>query len=389
MATYELWLTNDRGRRLMPLNNLRTWAASKVVNGVGAFVGQLRPPADLATLQNYHYIERNIRPDWMVQVWYKARGPSRLFATYFLRKWGWSQDEGGEEVFALRGYEPNHLLTRRVVADYAETADHSLFATEYADDIMKTLVTDAIADATAPRLTVTAGTRAWGDLSVAADLSAGPQISIAVAFQRLLTLSGGGALASIAKAASKAGTEMYFRIAPHTLSSDAVTWQFRTQTGQPMTNRTSGALQVLFDADAGTLTDWSLTYDYSEEENYIYALGQGDESNRNVQQRYDAARYKASYWNRCEATAEARQAERDAAVQAAGDAALEEGRPRIQLTGTPVSRPGQEFLRHWGWGDKVVAAAKGKRFDAIVWSVTVGQDEDGKVEETARLKFDE
>ena len=143
---------------------------------------------------------------------------------------------------------------------------------------------------------------------------------------------------------------------------------------------------MIFDADAGTLADWSLSYDYSEEVNYVYALGRGDKADRNVQQRYDATRYKASYWGRCEGIAEARMMETDASVQAAGDAVLTEGRPRVRLVGTPVSRPGQEYGRHYEVGDKVLARAKGHTFDALVWSAVVSQDEDGRVSETTRLE---
>lgn len=382
MASYELWLTNDRGRRLMPLNNLRTWAASRIVNGVGAFSGVLRPPADLPSVQNYHYIERNIRKDWGVQVWRKARGPQHLWAVYFVTGWGWQQGDDGEEVFSLAGYDQNHLLTRRFVAAYADSAQAKM--TNYADDMMKAVVTDSLQDDAPP--TPTAGTRAWGDLTVQAPASAGPSLTLAFAWRPLLTLSGGGVLTQIADAAREAGTEVFYRLALTNVSTSGVRYEFRTFIGQPGYNRTSGPRKVTFDAAAGTLADWSLFYDYSEEVNYVYALGRGDKADRNVQQRYDAARMKASYWGRCEGIAEARMMELDAGVQAAGDGALTEGRPRARLVGTPVSRPGQAIGRHWGVGDRVIAVAKNQRFEAIVWSQIVSQDEDGKVSDTARLE---
>ena len=382
MATYELWLTNDRGRRLMPLNNLRTWAASRIINGVGAFSGVLRPPADLPSVQNYHYIERNIRKDWGVQVWRKARGPQHLWAVYFVTGWGWQQGDDGEEVFSLAGYDQNHLLTRRVVAAYADSAQAKM--TNYADDMMKAVVTDSLQDDAAP--TPTAGTRAWGDLTVQGNQSAGPSLTLAFAWRPLLTLSGGGVLTQIADAAREAGTEVFYRLALTNVSTSGVRYEFRTFIGQPGYNRTSGPRKVTFDADAGTLADWALEYDYAEEVNYVYALGRGDKADRNVQQRYDATRYKASYWGRCEGIAEARMMETDASVQAAGDAVLTEGRPHARLIGTPVSRPGQEYGRHYEVGDKVLARAKGHTFDALVWSAVVSQDEDGRVSEMARLE---
>jgi hypothetical protein len=217
-------------------------------------------------------------------------------------------------------------------------------------------------------------------------VSAGPSITVAFAWRPLLTLSGGGVLTQIADAAREAGTEVFFSVYGNPVSAAAIKYQFSTSVNFLRRDLTAGRGQVLFDADAGTLADWALDYDYAEEVNYVYALGQGDESNRNVQQRYDAARYKASYWGRCEGIAEARMLETDAGVQAAGDAALAEGRPRARLVGTPVSRLGQEYGRDYDVGDKVLARAKGKTFDALVWSAVVSQDEDGRVSETARLE---
>jgi len=385
MAQYELYLCNDRGRRLMPLTNLSSFAASLVINNTGAFSATLRPPATLATLQNYHYIERNIRKDWQVQVWFKTRGPWRLFAAYLVLDWGWGQSEDGGEVFSFGGYDINHLLTRRVVAAYAGST-HT-FMTDYADDMMKAVVTDSLEDDALP--VPTTGSRAWADLTVAANLSKGPSISKEFAWKQLLTLSGGGALEDIALPARQGGNPVYFRIVPNTISNSAVTWKFSTQTGQPLTDRTSGATQVVFDADKGTLVNWSLDYDYSEEVNAVYGLGPGTNETQNVRQVYDEPRTKGSYWGRCEGIAQASIQKIDAAIDAKANDVLSAGRPKVTLRGEPVSRQGQEFLRHWGWGDKVIARAKGKQFQALVWSVLVGQDEDGKVTESARLEFQE
>ena len=385
MAQYELYLCNDRGRRLMPLTNLRSFSAAKMVNATAGFSAVLRPPADLPTLQNYHYIERNIRKDWQVQVWFKSRGPWRLFAAYLVLDWGWGQSEDGEEVFSFGGYDMNHLLTRRVVAAYTGSAQ--TFMTDYADDMMKAVVTDSMEDDALP--VPTTGSRAWADLTVAADLSKGPSFSKGFSWNPLLTLSGSGALEDIALPARQGGNPVYFRIAPNTISTGATTWQFRTQTGQPLADRTSGATQVVFDADKGTLVNWSLDYDYSEEVNAVYGLGQGKDDLRMVRQVYDEPRTKSSYWGRCESSVEAQDQETEDGVDNIANGTLTAGRPRVTLRGEPVSRQGQAFMRHWGWGDKVIARAKGKQFQALVWSVVVSQDEDSKVTESARLEFQE
>ena len=69
----------------MPLNNLRTFSAAKVVNAVAPFSAVLKTPGKLREIRDYNYIQHNIRPDWTVQVWRKARGPFRLWNVYFER----------------------------------------------------------------------------------------------------------------------------------------------------------------------------------------------------------------------------------------------------------------------------------------------------------------
>ena len=383
MPHYELFLADDRGRRLMPLNNLHSFSASKVINTMGAFSGVLRAPTNTAQVQNYHYIERGIRRDWQVQVWRKARGPLALWNSYFVLKWGWTQDSQGEEVFSLGGYDQNHLLTRRIVAAYAASSEAEM--TDQADDMMKAVVTDSMEDTADP--TPTAGTRAWGDLSVAGDQANGPSLTLKFAWRKLLTLSGGGVLSQIARAAREKGTEVFFWIVPAPISTASVTYQFRTYTGQPGRDLTSGRGMVTFSAEDGTLANWALGYDYSEEENYIYGLGSSVEDSRIIKQVYDEARYKASYWARCEGTRDARNQDTDDGVEDAAYEELSEGRPRITLSGKPVSTFKQTFGRHYDVGDRVIAKAKSKQFDALVWSAAVGVREDGAAFENVRLEY--
>lgn len=381
-AIYDIVLCDDKGRRLMPLNNLRAFTASRIVNGVGAFSAALKAATDLPTLQKYHYIEKNIKPDWQIQVWRKARGPMKLWRSYFLLNWEWGQDENGEEIFSIGGYDTNHLLTRRHVVAYAGSAYAQM--DDYADDMMKVIVTQSLTDVIAP--TPTAGTRAWWRLTADNELGAGPNVKLAFAWEKLLTIYGGGVLPRIANASRELGTDLFFDVVASSISGTSVTYQFRTYTGQPGRNLTSGKSAVVFDAEAGTLSDWALSYDYSEEENYIYALGQGDEDDREVVQVYDATRYSRSYWGRCEGVADLRNLE-DTYLEDGGNDALAEGRPKVQLRGTPVSTKKQEFGRHYDVGDRALARAKGRQFEAIVSSAVVSLGEDGRITETARLEY--
>ena len=383
-AKYNLYLADDRGRRLMTLNNLASFSAGKEINSTAPFSGVLRKPANTAQVQNYHYIERGIRRDWQVQVWRKARGPEQLWNSYFLLRWGWGQNPQGEEVFSIGGEDQNHLLTRRVVAAKSTTEESQSNITDLADDMMKTVATDSMEDDADP--VPESGTRAWGDLSVANNTGKGPELTLGFSFRKLLTMAGGGVMSQISRAAREAGTEVYFWVVPSTISTSSVTYQFRTYIGQPGHDHTSGPSRVVFSADDGTLSNWFLGYDYTEAENAIYALGRGIEEDRTIVQQYDVARYKSSYWGRSEGKIDARNQEDDAIINEAREA-LCDGRPRISLDGKPVNTRGQTFGRHYDVGDKVIAKAKGREFQALVWSAEIGKRPNGESFEDVRLEI--
>jgi len=169
------------------------------------------------------------------------------------------------------------------------------------------------------------------------------------------------------------------------VTGSSLTLQFQTKINQPGQDVTSF---VLFDQARGNMREPSLEYDYSEEENYIYAAGQGEGAARNVQQGYDADRYNASIWNRCEGFADARNQTASNGVIAAGNSALEEGRPRIRFTAQPVDTAGTRFGIDWNFGDKVRSRYKNVEFDTIIRAVTISLDSNRKETIQARLDFE-
>ena len=365
---YEIWLTNDLGMRLMSLDDILWFNASRIASGIGFFEGGFKANFDTDL----------IKPDFMVQLWRAPQGGRlSLWRPFFIRKWRF-ETVGGEERLKVAGPCINALMRRRIVAAFSGSAQAE--KTDYADDMMKQIVTESIADGVAP--TPTAGTRVWADLSVAADVGAGPTLTKAFAFDRLLLPSGGGVLANIAKASREAGTEVFFDIVPDVISSNSITFQFRTYVGQPGMDVSD---RVVFDQKRGNLADPFLEYDHSEEVNYVYAGGQDQGSARDVQQVYDSARYGASQWGRCEGFADARNQTGDG-VREAGRAMLEEGRPRRRLGGNPVDTRGTRFGRDWDFGYKVRARYRGQEFDAIVRAVTISVD--GKGKETVQTRLD-
>ena len=371
--TYELWLTTDAGVRIQQLDTTGGFSAARTANKIA--------PLDLTLPQSFD--TKLLKPDRMVQVWRAPEGGRLgLWTVYFIRRWRF-ETKGSDERFKLWGRCPNDLLRRRIVAYYAGESESAM--NDQADDMLKAIVTDSIADGTAPA--PTAGTRVWSDLSIAGDLADGPTLEKGFAWKQLLTPAGGGIMGDIAKAAKEAGTEVFFAVVPKTVSATSITFEFRTSTGQPGMDVSD---RVVFDQERGSnLNDPYLEYDYTKEQNYIYSAGQGDMDERNVQQVYDASRYNASAWNRCEGFADARNQAEDNEVREAGRAKLAEGRPVRRFGGVPMDTQGTRFGRDWDFGDKVRARYRGQEFDAIIRSVVLSMDDSGQETIRAKLEYED
>jgi len=369
---YELWLTDDRGMRIADrrgrtmLDGFLNFTASRIANDVGSLTLALPATFDTGLL----------RPDRMVQVWRGPVGGRLALWRVYLVRWWRLETRGRQEMITIGGRDTIDLLRRRIVAAYAGSDEAS--KSGHADDMMKEVVSEMVADGVDP--TPTAGSRVWGDLHVQGDLGVGPELSKSFAFKEVLET-----VQAIAKAAREAGTEVFFDVVPDVVTSSSISFEFRTTTRQPGRD-VSGS--VVFDQARGNLADPFLKYDYSDAVNYVYALGQGQEDNRNVQQVYDADRYGVSQWARCEGKVEV-QSDTDNVIREGGRAALADGRPRRQFGGVPLDTRGTRFGRDWDFGYKVRARYRGEEFDAIVRSVVLSVN--GKGEETvqARLEYED
>lgn len=364
MATndkYEIWLTNDAGLQLAPLNTFTRLEASRVVNGIGNFSIYMPLSFDPSL----------IAPDRMVQIWRRPTGGTKsLWRVYFIRKWRFST-QGSKQIIQLAGPDTNDLLRRRIVAAYAGSTQAS--KTDYADDMLKEVVTESIADGVDP--TPDAGTRVWSNLSITADTSLGPSISREFAWSNLLTTANAGALNVIAKAARAAGTEVFFDVVPDVVSTTSITFKFVTTINQPGADVSD---KVTFDQSRGNMKEPFLEYDFTEEENYVYAGGQGEGALRNVQQVYDADRYNVSIYGRCEGFADARQQASDDGVTDVANTALDDGRPRIRFGAQPVDTAGTRFGIDWNFGDKVQAKYLNQQFYCIIRGAALSVDDSGE-----------
>lgn len=367
-ASYEIWLTTDTGVRIAQLTTGVKFSAAQAVNQAGWLNMQMPRSFDLNL----------IAPDRMVQIWRQPTGGVKsLWDVYFIRKWEFATN-GSDEIVTIQGPGLNDLLRRRIALAYTGTAGAD--KTDYADDMMKAFVTEAISDATSPA--PAAGTRVWANLSIAADLGLGPSITKTSQFGTLLNTSGGGLLPDISKAAKEYGTEVFFGIYPNVVGSNSITFQFRTFTGQPGADVSAS---VVFSQDRGNMNQPRLTYDYSDEVNYVYGGGSGEGELREIQDVFDDARYGASIWARCEAFTNATNQTGDALI-ATAVRDLYDGKPKINFSAAPVDTRGTRYGVHWKLGDKVTARYKNVEFMTIIRAVTISV-QNGVEKVAARLEL--
>ena len=266
--------------------------------------------------------------------------------------------QGGSLPFYRIAAEPFVSITkRRVVANAADSAQAS--KTAKGDDMMKAIMREQFG---ASATDVTRDLSAY--LAIDADTGAGVSMSKAFARRNVYTV-----LQEIMQAQAQAGTRIYFDITYDTTLGKAT---FRTYSGQRGADhsRTSGA-PVTFSYQRDNMQNPSLTYDFTAEINYVYALGQGTGAERLQATASDATRMAVSVYNRREDAYDARSFSAVAGLGDEANSALWAGRPRRNINGTLLSIPDTTFGIHWGLGDLVSAEFGTVQQDCIVESISI------------------
>ena len=358
---YELvWYTHE-GIRKGVIQAFNSLEYVKTQNQIGSLVVDI--PRGL-----YQYDEFSVGD--IFEVWREKNGTLELQneTAYFLQDWEfWADSEGGEYI-RLVASDANWLLDTAIVYHYAGSAQAEM--TDYPDDMMKAIVEN--------ELGTTAGTNRT-KVSCAPDLSAGgAQITKAFAYRNVLTV-----LQEIAEVANEAGTWLGFDV----VRTAPGTFEFRTYTtcrGQDH-GRASGDPRLV-GRQYGNLSEATFGTYHAEERNTILVGGQGEDSARELVERNNTTRMYASKWNRREYFKDSRDDSTTAALEADGDAALDEFRPRQVLTGTLHDTPGMQFGIHYWFGDILSVEAFGYHVDCHVGSVRVRVDQDGGEQLDVRLR---
>lgn len=366
MAHYTIWLSSPSGVRLAVLDQFIKLEYRRIVNHTGvaetAGAGSALPLR--LTLRADALPLRFIQRDSRLEIWRTCDASSPALSqesaatpavrtqeldtetAWFVRRVRKLFTGDGQRLLQLEAVPAIELLARRIVAYAAGTAQAGKSGP--ADDLMKQIVRENLGTQ------VGDSARDISDwLEILPDLGQAPVVSKIFARRNVLHVLG-----ELAQAALEAGTPLYFDIVCPTMER----LEFRTYPGARGSDRTfpDGVSPLVLSPETGTLARVERSFDYEDEVTFVYAAGQGAESERLILETGDAARIAASPFGRRERLVDARHVASSADLDAEARAALAAGRPRDTFRATVVSKPGAAYGQHWRWGDRVTASFDGE-----------------------------
>jgi hypothetical protein len=362
---YELWLNDPAGQRINLLDSAINWSLGCTLNNIGWWSITLPGTFDVDLL----------RIDSIVEFWRAPSGGKlKRQLSGFLRAIRFETNIDGLDTTVIKGPDVNELMARRIVA-YA-AGESEAIKTDNAGDIIKAIARENLgALAPAARDLTNAG------FSVQNDLADGQSITKGFSWRQVFRV-----IQDISGASQGYGSGLYWAVVPTGVAS----FQLQTFADQPGMDRTfdSGS-PVMFGVDWGNLASPTLELDYSEEITYVYGLGQGQESAREVVEIEDIPRSLRSPWGRREAYSDARNESSTAGVTAAARKRLREGEPRLYFTGELLDMPNSRYGLDWEFGDKVTVTYRGYQLDGVINAIRLDINSDGKESIQARLEVED
>ncbi len=279
--------------------------------------------------------------------------------TGILRKWRARYTD--HEIYEATCPGIMTLLSWRIVAYKAGTADRSSFSNKKAETIMKTLVSyNAGSAATTGNGRIRNG--AITGLSVQADGAHGNSLTINCAYDNLLD--------TLQTIAAVGGGDFDL------VRTGAGTYEFRWYTGQLGTDRTAS---VLFALERGNMNNPVRLNDRLDERTVAIVGGQGEADARSVAVR-TGADYSAS--NDTEIFVDARNTSDTAGLNTKGDARLHDTRALRKFSYSVTQTPACAYGVHYGLGDLVRAQYQTVNEAQKIIGITVGL-EAGSAEQIA------
>lgn len=305
----------------------------KEVNGVGQLMFEV---------DGEHVVIANLEQDGQVEVWRwdnaNSISPYADFEALFVNEVRFADDDGNT-YFRAECPGQMDLLAREIVAWPANTADRSLFTSDAAETILKTLVTYNAVTASATTANGRIRTTDIANISVASDGAGGNTLTYACAHKPLLE-----ALQDVARIGDR---DFYLT------RTAAQAWQFRT--AQYL--GTDRSASVKFALNFGNMGNPVLRRNRLLEKTVVIVGGQGTDDDRDFVVR-TGTNYDATY-NSKVVFQDARQYSTTDGYNAAGDIRLNELQARDDLTWDVIQTPGSLYGLHYFHGDLVTGYFQG------------------------------
>lgn len=354
-AFYEVRLTKGDGRLVAILDRVEVLSYVKSLDLAGTFIVVM---PDIYPMDYWG-------PDYLIQVWRRApdQATTSLDFLGFLRRWTFYTSPDGRRMVMLMGYDQNTLLGRRIVAYAAGTEDAMIEALSI-DDGMKKIVRENLGSlATDTDRDLTAA-----GLAVQIDLGQGATITKEHAWRNV-----GQLLRDLAQLSREQTPEILYWIrVDHSGIDGSIDLRFETSTGhlgRDLTQDRPGQ-SYLFGEELGNVANARLEYDYTIEANHAYAGGQGEGTERLIEEASDTVAESISPWSRIEIFVDARNSA-DADVDDKADQALAAGRPIVRFQADILDTPQAYYGSVWNLGDRIPILHRGRRIDALVRAVKV------------------
>jgi hypothetical protein len=357
--------THD-GIELALLQDTIEWDFARVANDIGWFTLRVNGDLDRRLLHVDNLLEFYRTPPGTAPI---------LLGVGMLRYWEWGES-GGTTTLTLGGPDQMDLLNRRIVAYKSPEANWS--KSDFADDMIKAVVRENMGTlATDPWYNRGRSYRA-ANFSVAPDEGRGKSVELSFQFRNVLAV-----LQEISDASAWPSQDDNW--VPKTVLFDCdyiapAVFLFRTWVPMRGVDRTIGSAisPIIFSREAGNLDLPTLRFDYTEEENIVYGLGQGTGTSRTVDPENDVPRENLSIWNLREGIEPATEEDTIQGVAWRAFLAMQEARPRVIFSGDLVDTPQTRFGVEWGYGDLVTIQHMGMQFDGRVDSFNVHSGADGE-----------
>jgi len=329
---------------------------SRVLNGIGAVTLEL--PSD-------DTVSANFPLDALIEVQRTSpiTGMLQVEGGYFARLTH-RYRQGDEERFLVGGVSYEHLLTRRVIDPADDPTAAGGYSTKAgpADQIMVSYAREQAAD-------LASATRSFPNFTVAASLDVGIGAGKRLRYDSLFKVFQDLAEAGNVDFQIVRINDNNLRLIVAPIGID------RTQTrNYPF------APFVRLDPARGNLEDPSLLLDRREEQNYVYALGQGANENR-ILAELSGLGIGDSPYNRIEFKIDVRRALRNEinTLLTSARSELADKRAVKEFTFKPSgTEPGNIYRQDWDIGDKITAAWDNVEIDLRVIEVELRVDSSGE-----------